>query len=242
LQLKKDIPGIAAGSIHAEVTAKDNRYIVKASGEATPKIPGISSKLTVSYDDGAFDATVTAGYEKGMLKGSVTVGATNRPVDDSGNPGEAPAAKADKITVYGGGSVTLKLAPWLQATAAIKYKPKGEVEVTGKIGLPAALDLFEEKKVQKNIFKIGIDIPILGFSVLGQHVGVFLNISGGLDLDAGIGPGQLQEAELSVTYNPAHEDETKVHGHAALHIPAHAGLRMFPTAPLRAAIPTLTAP
>jgi hypothetical protein len=240
LQLKKDIPGIAGGSIHAEVTAKGDRYIVKASGEATPKIPGISSKLTVSYDDGAFDATVTASYEKGMLKGSVTVGATNRPVDD-GKPGEAPAAKADQITVFGGGSVTLKLSPWLQATAAIKFKKNGEVEVTGKIGLPSALDLFEEKKVQKNIFKIGIDIPILGFSVLGQHVGVFLNISGGLDLDAGIGPGQLQEAELSVTYNPDHEEDTLVHGHAALHIPAHAGLRMFVSAALGAGIPIVDA-
>jgi hypothetical protein len=229
LQLKKDIPGIAGGSIHAEVTKKDDRYIVKASGEATPKIPGISSKLTVSYDDGAFDATVTAGYEKGMLKGSVTVGATNRPVDDSGKPGDAPAAKADKITVYGGGSVTLRLAPWLQATAAIKFKPNGEVEIMGKIGLPSALDIFDEKKVAKNIFKIGIDIPIFP--------GIELDVGGGLDVDAGIGPGQLQDLEVDVTYNPDHEDETNVHGHAALHIPAHAGLRMNVHAGLAVGIP-----
>ena len=229
LELKKDIPGIAGGSIHAEVNKKEDKYTVKASGKATPKIPGISSELTVSYDDGAFDATVTAGYEKGMLKGSVTVGATNRPVDDSGKPGEAPAGKADKITVYGGGSVTLKLAPWLQATAAIKFKPNGEVEVMGKIGLPSVLDIFDEKKVEKNVFKIGIDIPIFP--------GIQLNVGGGLDLSAGIGPGQLQEVEVDVTYNPAHEDETNVHGHAALHIPAHAGLRLNVHAALGVGIP-----
>ena len=241
LQLKKDIPGIAGGSIHAEVTKKDEKYTVKASGEATPKISGISSKLTVTYDDGAFDATVTAGYEKGMLKGSVTVGATNRPVDDTGKPGAAPAAKGDNIVIYGSGSVTLKLAPWLQATAAVKFKPNGEVEVTGKIGLPAAINLFDEKKVEQNIFKIGIDIPILGFSVLGQRVGIFLTIGGGLDLSAGIGPGQLQDLSLSVTYNPAHEEDTQVHGHAALHIPAHAGLRMSVHAALGAGIPIVSA-
>ena len=165
-----------------------------------------------------------------MLKGSVTVGATNRPVGDDGKPaGEAPAGKADKITLYGSGSATLQLAPWLQATAGIKFKPNGEVEVTGKIGLPSVLDIFDEKKVEKNIFKIGIDIPIFP--------GVLLNVGGGLDLNAGIGPGQLQEVEVDVTYNPAHEDETNVHGHAALHIPAHAGLRMNVHAALGVGIP-----
>ncbi len=241
LQLKKDIPGVADGSIHAEVNKKEDKYVVKAHGEATPKIPGITSKLIVNYDDGAFDATITAGYEKGMLKGTVTAGVTNRPVGDDGKPGEVPAAKADKLIVYGGGSVTLQLAPWLQATAAIRFLPNGEVEVTGKIGLPSVLNLFDEKKVQKNIFSLHLDIPILGFSVLGHNVGIFLEIGGGLDLNAGIGPGQLQDVELSVTYNPAHEENTEVHGHAALHIPAHAGLRLFVSAALGAGIPLVDA-
>ncbi|WP_185827223.1 DUF4157 domain-containing protein [Edaphobacter aggregans] len=229
LQLKKDIPGLADGSIHAEVNKKDDKYLVKAHGEATPKIPGITSKLMVTYDDGAFDAIVIAGYEKGMLKGSVIAGATNRPVDDSGKPGEVSPAKADKITLYGGGSVTLQLAPWLQATAVIKFKPDGDVQVTGKIGLPSVLDIFDEKRIDKNIFKIGIYIPIVP--------GVALNVGGGVDLSAGIGPGQLQEVEVDVTYDPAKEDETNVHGHAALHIPAHAGLRMNVHAALDVGVP-----
>jgi hypothetical protein len=229
LQIKKDTPGIEGGSIHAEVNKTGDKYIVKARGEATPKIPGINSKLIVSYDDGVFDATVTASYERGMLKGSATVGATNRPVDDSGKPGDAPAGKADKITVYGSGSANIQLAPWLQAKAAIKFMPNGEVEVFGQIGLPSVLDLFDEKKVEKNIFRINIPIPIFP--------AISLNIGGGLDLNAGIGPGQLQEVELDVTYNPAHEDETNVHGHAALHIPAHAGLRMNVHAALDVGIP-----
>ena len=241
LQLKKDIPGVSGGSIHAEVTKKEDRYIVKASGEVTPKIPGITSKLVASYDDGAFDASITAGFEKGMLKGSVLVGITNRPMGEDGKPAGPPPAKADKTTLYGGGTVTLRLAPWLQATAAIRFLPNGEVEVTGKIGLPSAIDLFDEKKFDKNLLSIGIDIPIFGVSVLGQHIGVFLNVGGGLDLSAGIGPGQLQDVELGVTYNPAHEEDTKVFGHAALHIPAHAGLRMSVHAALGAGIPVIDA-
>ena len=57
-------------------------------------------------------------------------------------------------------------------------------------------------------------------------------IGGGLDLSAGIGPGQLQDLNLSVKYNPAHEEDTEIHGHSALHIPAHAGLRLKESAKL----------
>jgi uncharacterized protein DUF4157 len=244
LELKKDIPGIAGGSVDATVTKTPGAddYKVKATGSATPKIPGISAQLTVSYDDGVFDIVGTAGYEKGRLKGSVTVGATNRPVNEDGQPAAAAAAPSDTITFYGGGSLTLRLAPWLEGTAAVKFKPpKGDIEVTGRIGLPAALQLFPEKALNKNIFTIGIDIPIVGVSVAGHRIGIFANISGGLDLSAGIGPGELQDLHLEVTYSPAHEEDTHVAGGAKLHIPAHAGLRLFVRGSLGAGIPIVSA-
>ncbi len=243
LELKKDIPGLEGGSVSAELAKRpgDEKWKVKAAGEATPKVPGVSSKLSVTYDDGAFDAFVVAGYEKGMLKGQITVGATNRPVGEDGKPAGPPPEKGDKVTLYGGGSVTLKIAPWLQATAGIKLLPNGEIEVTGEIGLPAALKIFDEKKFDKNIFKIGIDIPIVGVSVLGQRIGIFANISGGLDLSAGIGPGELNQLKLGVTYNPAHEENTTVTGDANLHIPAHAGLRLFVRGSLGVGIPIVSA-
>jgi Domain of unknown function (DUF4157) len=241
LALKKNLPGISDGSVHAEVTKKGDLWSVSARGQATPKVPGVSAKLLVAYEDGAFDAVVTAAYAKGMLAGMVVLGVTNRAVGDDGKPGAPPAGKADKFILYGGGQVGLKLAPWLQATAGIKFKPNGEVEVTGKIGVPSAITLFNEKKFDKNLFKIGIDIPILGFSVLGHRVGIFLDIGGGLDLSAGVGPGQLRDVNVMVVYNPAHEEQTNVHGHAALHIPAHAGLRLFVKAALGAGIPIVSA-
>jgi hypothetical protein len=121
------------------------------------------------------------------------------------------------------------------------FKPNGEIQISGEIGLPEALDIFPEKKLDKNIFKIGIDIPILGVSVAGQRIGIFANITGGLDLSAGIGPGQLQALKMKVDYNPAHEDQTHVQGDAKLHIPAHAGLRMFVRGGLGVGIPIVSA-
>jgi hypothetical protein len=243
LALKKDIPGLAGGSVSAELAKRtgEDRWRVKASGEATPAIPGVTSKLAVTYDDGAFDAVATAGYEKGMLKGSITLGATNRTVGEDGKPGAKPEAGADKVTIYGGGSLTLRLAPWLQATALVRILPNGEIEVAGEIGLPSSLDIFPAKRFDKNIFKIGLDIPIVGVAVAGQRIGIFANITGGLDLSAGIGPGQLQDLHLKVTYNPAHEDQTHIEGGAKLHIPADAGLRLFVRGGLGVGIPIVSA-
>jgi hypothetical protein len=243
LLLKKDTPGIESGSVKAELAKRpgDDRWRVKASGEAVPKIPGASAKLMITYDDGQFDLYGIASYEKGMLKGGIQIGVTNRPVSPEGVPGGAPAEKTDAVTLYGGGSLTLRLAPWLQATAAVRLLPNGEIEVTGQIGLPAALELFEGKEFKKNIFKVGIDIPIIGLSAAGANVGIFATIGGGLDVEAGIGPGALQDLSLGVTYNPAHEDQTHVFGSASLHIPAHAGLRLFVSGSLGVGIPIVEA-
>jgi hypothetical protein len=243
LALKNDTPGIAGGKIHIEALKPpdSDQFKVKGSGSARPKIPGFDTELVVSYDDDTFDASVTAAYSKGRLKGSVTVGATNRPV--AGDKPAGPAApNAKAITVYGGGSVTVVIAPWLQGTVGVRIiPPNGEIELSGEIALPATLNVFPEKKLDKNIFTIGIDIPIVGVAVAGQRIGIFANISGGLDVSAGIGPGELQELKLGITYNPAHEENTHVAGGAKLHVPAHAGLRLFVRGGIGAGIPIVSA-
>lgn len=243
LAVKADTPGIAGGQIHLEAAKAPGavEFTVKGKGSAKPKIPGFDTELVVSYDDGTFDASVTAAYNKGRLKGSVTVGATNRPVAD-GKPAGAAAPNAKAITVYGGGTVTVVIAPWLQGTVGVRIiPPNGEIELSGEIALPATLNIFPEKKLDKNIFTIGIDIPIVGVAVAGQRIGIFASISGGLDVSAGIGPGELQELKLGITYNPAHEENTHVTGGAKLHVPAHAGLRLFVRGGIGAGIPIVSA-
>ena len=237
--LADNVPGLKSGSL--EVQAKrgpDGLYKVKASGTAEPRIPGVSATITASYDDGLFEIRGTAGYEKGMLKGEVTVGATNRAVDAAGNPAGEPG---ESLTAFGGGQVSIQIAPWLQGTVGLKLLPNGEVEVTGEVALPSSLDLFPEKTYEKNLFSLGVDIPIVGLSVAGQNVGIFATVRGGLDLDAGVGPGQLQDTKLAVRYNPDHEDQTHVTGSAKLHVPAHAGLRLFVRGGLGAGIPLVDA-
>jgi hypothetical protein len=239
-ELADNIPGIKGGSGQAQIKKRPDveGYDVTASGKAEPKIPGVNAAIAVAYENGAITIEGSAAYEKGMLKGSILVGVTNRPVDEAGRPGGEPTAD---LRAYGGGTVTIRIAPWLQGTIGVKLLPNGEIEVSGSVGLPSSLDIFPEKKLDKNIFTIGIDIPIVGVAVAGQRIGIFADISGGLDLSAGIGPGQLQELGLTVTYNPAHEEQTHVTGGAKLHIPAHAGLRLFVRGGLGVGIPIVSA-
>ena len=240
LQLASDIPLVQGGSVEASMKPREGGtdYVVKAHGSATIGFHGLTAKIDVDYDDGAFDVHGTVPFEKGMLKGSITLGATNRAVGDDGKPSGPPT---ETLTPYGEGRATVRIAPWLEGTAGIKLLPNGEIEVSGKIALPSALDVFPEKKLNKRIFEIGIDIPIIGVSVLGKRIGIFATVGGGLDADAGVGPGQLRDLSLEITYNPSHEEETTVRGHAMFHVPASAGLRLFIKGGVGAGIPVVSA-
>lgn len=228
--LSNDIPGIKSGSVKVHVKENKDRtgYEVSAEGEAVPSLPGINSKLKIKYENGLFDASVAAQYQRGLLSGQIYVGVTNQQVSN-GAKVDSPPPESAPLTIYGGGGLTLQLAPWLKAGATVILLPDGSVQVTGEIGLPKAINLFDKKKYEpdKPLFKVGIDIPIVGVSFLGKRIGIFANVSGGLEAAASIGPGQLTDLGLSVTYNPDREQDTKVTGKAKLNVPAYAGLTLF---------------
>lgn len=225
-------PAIRSGSIHATLKQLEGGWKISATGQAQPAIPGINSQLNVSYDDGAFTAEFSGAYQRGMLAGSATVGASNRAIGADGQP--SGEAKPDSpLQVYGGGQASLKIAPWLQATAGIKFAPNGEVSVSGEIGIPSDIQLFPIKEINKNILSINFPIPIVP--------GIVAEIGGGLDAHASIGPGKLDQLKLHVDYNPAHEEDTHITGDVHVNVPAEAGLRLKARAGIGLGIPAASA-
>lgn len=238
LQLSDDIPGIASGTLEATIaTSEEGGYALSGAISATTDIPGIDGTVEGSYEDGAFVAAATLGYERGRLSGQVRVGATNRALVDGEPTGDA----TENLVAFGSGSLTLRLTDWLQGTAEVTIGPSGALTVVGEIAVPSTLDLFPEKKLEKNLFTINLDIPIVGVSVAGQNVGIFATIGGGLDARAAVGPGQLRDTSVRVTYSPDDEAGTAVHGSAVFYVPASAGLRLSVRGALGAGIPLVDA-
>lgn len=225
-------PAIRSGSIEVTVTQRDDAWKVAASGTAQPAIPGIDSELHVAYDDGAFTAEASGSFRRGMLSGTARLGATNRTLGADGLPGET-AEPGSPLVVYGEGSATLQLSPWLQGTAGLRFDPNGEVTVSGEIGLPGAIDLFARQEIDRSLFRLSTDIPIVP--------GIVAEVGGGISAQAGIGPGRLEEMRIGIEYNPAHEEDTRIIGDARLNVPADAGLRLSARAGVGLGIPGASA-
>jgi len=137
--------------------------------------------------------------------------------------------------------VTLQLTPWLTGTVGLKLTPDGQVEVSGEVALPPTFNVFDEKKIEKELLSIHVDIPIIGVAVAGQRIGIFASIGGAVRIEAGVGPGQLRDVALKVTYNPAKPEATTVTGNAKFAVPAHAALRLSVDGSVGAGIPVVSA-
>jgi hypothetical protein len=217
LTLADNVPGIRSGAIDVTVQKREDTWKVSGTGRAQPAIPGIDSELTLEYDDGAFNAGFRGSFRRGMLSGNASVGVTNRTLDAAGDPTGDPSADGTLI-VFGSGSATIQIAPWLQGTVGVAFAPNGEITVSGEIGLPGQIEIFARKQIERSLLNIAIQIPIVP--------GIVAEVGGGLSVAAGIGPGVIDQLRIGITYNPAHEDQTHVTGDAHLNIPADAGLRL----------------
>lgn len=240
LILGEGIPRLKSGKLDAKLVKEGEAYKVSASGDAELDIPGVDAKLSASYDDGKFKAEASVAYARGIASGEVTVGATNLPVDPE--TGQfTDGEPTENVTVYGSGSVTIQFTPWLQGTAGLKIKPDGSMEVHGRVALPDTVEVFPEKKLEKELLSVSADLPIVGVAVAGQRIGIFLNITGGLTAKASVGPGELKDVAVDVSYDPEDESSARITGSARFEVPAEAGLRLTIQGALGAGIPVVSA-
>jgi len=101
------------------------------------------------------------------------------------------------------------------------------MEVSGRIGIPSPIDVFPRKEIpERDIFSIGVDIPIFAIPLGPRSIGLKATIAGALKVYAGIGPGRLEQLELGITYNPDQPENTHITGEGQFVIPADAGLKL----------------
>lgn len=237
-----DIPYVKGGAVDLLVAKRPDAesYDVTASGGLTVALPGFTASADADYSNGAFTIEGKARYKRGLAQGTVTIGVTNRQVDEKG---DILDQIGDRFTPYGSGAVSVKLTPWLQGTARIRLLPNGELEIGGGLSASKPITFFKKKGFNKKLFSVGIDIPILGFTVpvIRQRVGIFATVGGSASLDAGVGPGRLTQANLDISYNPDHPEKTRLTGGAQIRIPASAGITLSVHGALGAGIPIVSA-
>ncbi|HEU5213938.1 MAG TPA: DUF4157 domain-containing protein [Gaiellaceae bacterium] len=213
------IPGIREGTISATISERPDGsgYKLAAQGSATAAIPGFEVQLVIDYDDGAFLAQATLPVHRGLIEGEITLGATNRPTDENNRPiPGAPPLPA--VSIFGSGTASMQITPWLRGTATVKLLANGELEVDGTLTVPG-VNLWPEVAPEPTTL---VHPPDLEFPIFGP---VVLTLGGHLDLKYGLSAGVLS-GSLSVHYNPAHEDQTHLHGAIHLHASAFAGLEL----------------
>lgn len=230
----RDRPGIRNGQISATLTDADGGWRLAASGSAQASFAGVTAALAASYDDGLFMFSGEAPFRVGdRVSGDILVGVTNGQVDEASRvvPGSGPpAGTLGELRPFGHGNVNVRITDWLQGGVGLRVLTTGELLVSGRIGIPSPVTVFDQfpspERARRTLFTMPtVSVPIVGLSVGGSVVGIALTITGRVTGFAHVGPGRLTQTEINVIdFNPAVPESLHVTGGATFEVPAAVGV------------------
>lgn len=224
------LPGLTNARVGFTVTrAEAGDYRVAGEGSADFALAGISGTVDIGYDNGIITANGEAAVNRPPLTGSANFHLSNQAVGDDGQPIEGPPL--DTFRAWGGGTASIQFGRYITGTAGIQFLENGEIELMGQIALPPTITLIEATEYHYDIFTFPeVRFPIIGFTipVINRSFGVFGFIRGGLDATLTLGPGELVDTQVTVTYNPDQPEDMSITGGSTFQIGASAdvGLRV----------------
>jgi len=221
-----NIPGVqdASLSARANYNPDDGGWHLSGQGRAAFSIPPATGTLTVALDGPVVTVHGTAAFQQGIAAGSLDVTATNAELDQNGQP--VPGRVAAGFSVFGHGQASLSFGI-LTGTAGLELTPEGHVVISGTIAMPPTYEVFARRSYTRELLHVEPpEFPIWGFSLGGIGVGVFAFVDARLTADAFVGPGTLQNTQVSVTFDLDHPEEAVVDGTAAFVVPAGAGVTL----------------
>ncbi|MEA2569389.1 MAG: hypothetical protein QOI24_1390 [Acidobacteriota bacterium] len=202
-----NVPGLADP---VDVLVGYNAKGLTAKGVAPFSLKALGAKgiLGVTYDSnlGFIGSISNFKFQKGLA--TVTL--------------EHLTLAKEKFT--GAGAIEMPVGKSLMAKGAVTLDEKQQLAITAALKIAKPIVLFNAFGGNYNLFTLpAISIPIPGASIAG--FGLKLEILGGLSAGYRIGPGTLDEAEISAGVNPLLATSTAgVKLHARLLIPAHASV------------------
>ena len=231
------MPGIenATVSIAARRNPETGEWVVSGAGSADLAVAGATGRLTIAYDGGAVTVSGRGEVERGPASGWIEVTATNRPLDEEGNPIEGEIAAS--FSVWGRGGVEITFGRVLKGAAEVELTPQGSIILTGTIGLPPNFEVFPRQSYERELLRLEPpEFPIWGVSVAGIGFGIFAFVDARVRFEAFIGPGELRDTEVSATMNLDEPQNATVDGSARFFVPAGADLTLDLGGGLRARV------
>lgn len=143
-------------------------------------IPGLTGNVIVRYKEEKWSGETSLAYsaDDGKLSGNILV---------------TVAQKEDKTLALGGtGTVKAQIMPRLAGTLTATILPEGGVDVSGAIEVTEPLELFPEKRLDKELFKYQQNIPLWAILV------AIIRVRAGVR--AGIGPGVFRNIKVEGSY------------------------------------------
>ncbi|MEM7522556.1 MAG: DUF4157 domain-containing protein [Pseudomonadota bacterium] len=224
------LPGLTNARVGFAVSrAEDGTYSVSGDGSAAFALSGVTGSVDIGYRDGILTANGEAAIVRPPLTGSANFHLSNQAVDEVGQPIEGPPL--EEFRAWGGGEASIQFGDYITATAGIQFLENGEIELLGRIALPPSIELIQATDYHYDIFTFPeVRFPIIGFTipVVNRSFGVFGFVRGGLDANLTVGPGELVDSEVEVSYNPDHPEDMSITGGSTFQIGASAdvGLRV----------------
>jgi len=178
-QVQLTVPGMAPVMVNVSYINGDLTGSVDAPINSE-LLPGLSGAVHIEYAQDRWSGTTTLNYaaDDGKLAGSVTV--------------TVAQAEDNSLQLGGSGQVTAQLMPNLAGTLNATILPEGGVDVSGTIEVAKPVELFPEKRLEKELFSHSQDIPLWAILV------AVIRIRAGVR--AGIGPGVFRNITVTGSY------------------------------------------
>lgn len=226
------------GSLVTLTIARNDKGDLQYTGHGTVNVPGLASPvdLLLGYSAAGLTAKGTAAFALKSLGAHGTLGVSyDQTLGFVGTISNFSFKKGlatvtlehltlakEKFT--GAGAIELPIGKNLMARGAVTLDEKENLAITAALKIAKPIVLFNAFGGDYKLFTLpAIKIPIPGANIAG--VGLNLEILGGLSAGYSVGPGILEEAEVSAGVNPLQAQSTAgIKLKARLLIPARASI------------------
>ncbi len=177
---KFKVPGDKVDPVELRFTW-DGEHL-KGHGDTGFRFKGFTGTINVTYADGKVSGVGTLDFVKPKAKGKLRL------------------KMSPEQRFSGEGEVTYQFTDNLIGTAGVVVDEQEKVTLKGALEFPKPIPLFKAFQGDREIFSIGVSIPIPGASI--GTVGLVARIEGALSAGYNIGPGELRNVKLKSMVNP----------------------------------------